>query len=684
MIEFLQRIKQRKLVQWAIAYVAAAFALLQGLDIVVNRFDLPSQILRLVIVAMTAGFFVVLVLAWYHGERGAQRVSGTELLIIGLVLAVGGGLLWLVAAHSAKPETKALAASPVPAPLAPSGLIPEKSIAVLPFDNLSRDPDNAYFVEGIQDEILTRLAKISALKVISRTSTTRYTSHPDNLRQIARELGVAHILEGSVQRAEGAARVNVQLIAAETDSHLWAETYDREIKNIFSVESEIAQNVADALRAKLLPQEMARVASVPTKNPEAYDLFLKAEYFANQIYSASATNPEETARQAAVLYERAVASDPGFALAYARLSYLKGKVYWYNIDPGPEVIDAAEKAAEHALALQPELGEAHLARGFVYYWGHRDYQPALAEFDKARQSLPNNATVFGAIGFVHRRLAQMEQGLHELEHSAVLDPRDNQWPREIGLTFGYMRRYGEALRAYDRCLALFPDDFEAQVYRVMTLLWSGDLDAASSALAAVPMKIDPQGSFSVARWQLAMLRRQPDGALAALEHAPAWLLDMIPSTREPVSLLRAQALLLKGEAGPAHAAFLEAKQTLDGLLANPRVEPAAQGCLALVYAGLGQKEAALSAGQRATAELPVARDVIIGGSYLVQLAMAEARLGVKDSALKHIEEVLAIPAGHALSMSLLRLDPAWDPLRDDPRFKALLTKYATDGKPVSR
>src|SRR5438105_4189142 len=316
-----------------------------------------------------------------------------------------------------------------------------KSIAVLPFENLSRDPENAYFVDGTQDEILTRLSKISALKVISRTSTTRYTSHPDNLRQIARELGVANMLEGSVQRAEGAVRVTVQLIETETDSHLWAETYDRDIKNIFSVESEIAQNVADALRAKLLPEETGRVANVPTKNPEAYDLFLKAEYFANQFYSARTKDTLEAVKRAANLYENAVADDPNFALAYARLAYLKARVYWYNIDPKPGVIDAAQHATERALTLQPELGEAHLSMGFVHYWGNRDYKPALAEFEKARKGLPNNPNILTAIAYVHRRQGKMEEALHELEQAPPLDPRDNQWPREIGSTFVYMRRY---------------------------------------------------------------------------------------------------------------------------------------------------------------------------------------------------------------------------------------------------
>jgi len=323
------------------------------------------------------------------------------------------------------------------------------------------------------------------------------------------------------------------------------------------------------------------------------------------------------------------------------------------------------------LALQPELAEAHLSMGYVHYWGRRDYDAALAEFDKARKTLPNSANVLTASAFVHRRQGKMEQALDELERSAALDPRYNLLAREIGSTFVYMRHYAEANPAYDRALALVPDDFETQVYRVTMLQMSGDFDAASRALATIPADIDPQGSVSFARWQLALAMHQPDVALVALEHAPAWLLSIWPNSREPVALLRAQALVQKGEIGPARAAFLEAQQALEGLLGKPRAQADAQSYLALVYAGLGQKEAALESGLRATENLPASRDVIVGGSYLTQLAMAEAQVGEKQSALNHIEQLLAIPAGHALSRASLRVDPVWDPLRNDPRFQKL-------------
>jgi TolB-like protein/Tfp pilus assembly protein PilF len=677
---FFAELKRRNVYKVAITYAVVAWLLVQAASILLPTFDAPAWVMKALVVFLGLGFVISVMISWAF-EATPEGLKRTEnvppdvaaalptwsrrkfAIFIVAVAMVAAGLL----AYQSLRSKSTLAPRPSDAAKA----IPQKSIAVLPFENLSRDPDNTYFVDGIQDEILTRLSKISALKVISRTSTMRYASHPPNLREIAQQLGVANILEGSVQRAGGDVRVNVQLIEAENDSHLWAETYDREVKNIFSVESEVAQNVADALRAQLLPAETARIANVPTNNPEAYDLFLKAEYFAKQIYSATAKDPAETARNAAALYEKAIGVDPNFALAYTQLSYLKARIYWYNTDPSQQAIDTARKAAERALELQPELAEAHLSMGYVHYWGHRDYDAALAEFDKAGKTLPNSANVLTAIAFVHRRLGKMEQGLDELRRAAALSPRDNLLAREVGSTLTYLRRYAEAIPQFDRALALVPDDFETQVSRVSTLQMSGNLDAASRALAAIPADIDPEGSVSFVRWHLALVRHQPDAALAALEHAPAWGLNAWPSTRQPVALLRAQALVRKGEVGPARGAFLEAQRALEGLLDKPRVQTEAQSSLALVYAALGQKKAALESGRRATETLPYSRDDMVGGFYLAQLAMVEAQVGEKQSALNHIEQLLAIPVGHVVSTASLRLDPVWDPLRSDPRFQKL-------------
>ena len=673
--------KQRKLVQWAVAYVAAAFALLQGIDIVAQQFGWPDGVRRGLTLAMVVGFFVTLVLAWYHGERGVQRVNGVELLILALLLSLGGFFLWRYA--SAAPTIAAGAGG-----AAPVGRIPEKSIAVLPFENLSRDPDNAYFVDGIQDEILTRLAKISALKVISRTSTMRYASKPDNLREIAKQLGVANVLEGSVQRESGALRVNVQLIKAESDSHLWAESYDREIKNIFSVESEVAQAVADALKATLLPAESARVTDVPTKNPVAYDFFLKAQYVFSQLQNSASKDPVADGRSATEMYRRAVAADPGFALAYARLSYLQSYLHWYGVDNSAVVIADARAAAEQALRLQPELPEAHLAMGYVHYWCHRDYEAALREYGLARAALPNNAEVVAAIGYVHRRQGAVDRGVPELQQAMVLDPRNSLLPREVANSYTALRRYAEADAAYARSLAIFPNDVEAQEQRAASILYSGDPEAATRILSAIPADTDPQGSVSLLRYKVAMTTRQPDRALAALAHSPEWLMTRWEHSLAPLSLLRAQALALKDEAAQSRADFLLAKEQLLPLLEQPHETADAQSYLGLVYAGLGDKEAALKAARAAVELLPMSRDVIVGAFYLERLARVEARVGESQSAINHLEQLLSSSGGETVSVATLRIDPAWDALREFPGFQALLKRYAAnsvtyekDGKP---
>jgi TolB-like protein len=672
MNEFLQRLKERKLVQWTVAYVAAAFALLQGIDIVAQRFGWPEQTMRLVIMALSVGLFVTLVLAWYHGERGAQRVTGTELLILALLLATGGGFLWQFAGASHERIVRsdappaATAASPAPA------AIPEKSIAVLPFENLSEDKANAYFATGMQDEILTRLVGIHDLKVISRTSTEQYASRPPNLKIVAEQLGVATVLEGGVQKADGKVRINLQLIDARSDSHLWAQNYDRDLKDVFAVQSDVAEKVADALKAQLLPAESARIASEPTKNPEAFDLFLKAEYFTSQINSASAKDPADVVRKAADLYGRAIAADPDFALAYARLSYLKAAAYFLGTDSSPQAVNAAQAAATQALALQPNLPEAHLAMGYVHYWGHRDYAAALAEFATARQSLPNDANVIAAIAYVHRRQGNLVQAISEFGQAAALDPRDTTLPGNLGDTFVSLRRYVEAEAACDRSLALDPDNMDAQVYRAAALRMRGDLEGASRSLAAIPADYDPQGSASLARFDLALAMRQPDAALAAIAKAPAWLLDNANNVLIPATLLRGQALARKGETGLARAAFLEAQQALQTLPRESQAQAGAVSNLAIVHAGLGQKDAALAAARRAADLMPLSRDMSAGVFNLARLAKIEAQVGETGVALNHIEQLLAAPAGRVVSAASLRTDPVWDPLRENPRFQKLI------------
>src|SRR5215216_2227604 len=556
-MNFFSELKRRNVYKVAIAYAVVAWLLIQAASIFFPTFDAPPWVMKIFIIAIICGFPVALIFSWafeitpegiklesdIEPSKSSKRRTGRKIVAVTIALAVVAAGLFvyqlvgrdhsLLAVARARRFNVENAEGRRRAVTAGSSAIPEKSIAVLPFENRSEDKVNAYFADGIQDEILTRLSKIADLKVISRTSTQHYKSAPENLPEIARQLGVAHIVEGSVQKNGDSVRVNVQLIKAANDSHLWADTFDRKLTDIFSVESEVARAIADQLRAQLTGQEEQVILAKPTKNPEAYDLFLKAEYFANQTYSASARNPGEISRQAADLYKKAYTEDPAFALAYARLAYLKARLYWYGTDPSAEAIDAAQNAASRALALQPELAEAHLAKGYVHYWGHRDYDAALAEFAKAHEALPNNANVLTAIAVVHRRQGKMSETMHELEQAAILDPRDNQLPRLIGETLVYMRRYAEADAPFHRTLVLFPDELEAQVYQVTALQMRGELEAASRLVATIPADSDPQGWVSFARYQLALAMRQPDAALAALERAPAWLLNSWPNSRQP-------------------------------------------------------------------------------------------------------------------------------------------------------
>ncbi len=691
--QFLEELKRRHVYRVAAAYAVVGWVLIEVATQVFPVFHFPDWAAQLVVLLILIGFPIAVVLAWAFDAtpEGVVRTpeapdisphrsrrAGIAVGLVGALIAAaaGGGYWWWHRTpagtdHAAAPSTiKTSANATVP--------IPAKSIAVLPFENLSAEKENAYFVEGIQDEILTRLAKISALKVISRTSTMRYASRPDNLREIGRQLGVATILEGSVQRDAGAVRVNLQLIDAGSDTHLWAETYDREVKNIFSVESEVAQKVADALKATLLPAESAQIANVPTKNPAAYDLFLKGQYLFNQLQTSSAKDPVAAGQAARDFYRHAVAADPDFALAYARLSYLESYLHWYGVDTSSAVISDARADADRALALQPDLPEAHLALGYVHYWCHRDYPAALSEFAIARTRLPNDAEVVAAIGYVHRRQGAALRGIPEMEQASLLDPRDSTLPREIANSYTALRRYAEADAYYARSLALVPDDMEAVAQRATSTMFRGDLKAAERMLTAIPAGTDPQGSISLLRFKLAMILRQPDKALAAIAHSPDWLMTRWEHSVAPIALLRGLALAMKGESGPARAAFLAAEKQLQALLDEPSRAADANSYLGLVYAGLGQKEAALKAGRAAVASLPMSRDPIVGAFYLERLARVEAQVGETQSAIDHIEQLMASAGGETISIATLRIDPGWDALRKEPRFQVLLTKYSEE------
>lgn len=689
-MSFFSELQRRHVYKVGAAYAVAGWLLVQAVTQVLPLFDISALVQRIIVLVVIAGFPVALVLAWVfdltpagivrtddqaEGEapvrtqpqRSLDRklnylLGGLLLLGFAYIVAQRGGL---IGADNAATE--------------PSAAI-GKSIAVLPFENLSADQDNAYFTTGMQDEILTRLAGIRDLKVISRTSTEQYASRPPNLRIVGQQLGVATVLEGSVQRVGGKVRINLQLIDAQTDSHLWAQNYDRDLADVFAVQSDVAEKVADALKAQLLPAESARLASVPTENIEAHDLYLKARYLFQTLQTGSARDPATSGQEAVALYRAAIAADPGFAVAHAQLSFLQSYLHWYSIDTSPAVVDEAQRNAERALALRPGLPEAHLAMGYVHYWGHRDYTAALREFGIARVGMPNNAEVLSAIGYVLRRQGDASFGIPELKQAELLDPQNSLLSKEIADSYAMPRRYDQADVAFLRSLAIFPGDTEAQVQRATVMIMRGDTAAAERLLAGLPADLDPEGSISRLRFRLQMLLRRPDAALAAIAGAPGWLMSRFEHSAVPVELLRGQALAFKGDADAARAAFLIAEKVLLPQLANPVTALDASSHLGLVYAGLSRKQAALSAARAASEGLPMSRDPMVGAYNLERTARVEAQVGESEAAIDHLIQLLQAPAGTVLSAAVLRIDPAWDALRQQPRFQKLLADPATKGE----
>jgi TolB-like protein/Tfp pilus assembly protein PilF len=680
MNEFFQRLKQRKLVQWAIAYVAAAFALLQGIDIVAQQFGWPEGVRRGITLGLVVGFFVTLVLAWYHGERGAQRVTGTELLIIGLVLALGGGFLWrFAAARSADSKTATV-------PNESKSVINAKSIAVLPFENLSSDKENAYFADGVQDEILTDLSKIADLKVISRTSVMQYKNGlARNLRKIGEELGVAHVVEGSVQRAANKIRVNAQLIDARNDAHLWGQTYDRDLADVFAIQSEIAKAIADQLQAKLSPNEKKAIEQPPTTDLAAFDLYSRAKSLL-LTRSFSATQ-DPGVRKAIELLDEAVKRDPSFFDAYCQLAYAHEQLYAvFGSDHTPARLALAEAAVQAAARLRPDAAETHLARAQYLYYGRRDYDGALAELEIARRALPNDPRLFQFTGFILRRRGQQEEGLRNLQRAVELDPRNFFTLQQIALSYSNLQHYDEAIAALDRALAIVPDNAETRANRdLYELCWKGDTrplhQTIDSILAQGPGAI---ASAADVWFFCALAERDPAAAqraLVALGDNP-WTLD------PPIFMSRSfgEGLLARMSKDEAHArAAFEAARTQQEKIVQAQPDYGPVLCvLAMIDAGLGHKELALEEGRRAIELTPVEKDVSNGSRVLQYFAITAAWAGEKELALQQLEAGLRAPdASQMLSYGALKLLPFWDPLRGDPRFEKIVESLAPKGNTAS-
>jgi TolB-like protein len=462
---FFAELQRRNVYKVAVAYVVVSWLTIQAASILLPTFEAPTWVMKVVVTFLILGFPVALIFCWAFEitPEGIKRESEIELdksiahhtgrKIVALTVVLGlmaGGLLvfQLLRSHANAPAV-------TPRQSEAAITIPEKSIAVLPFDSLSEDKSNAYFAEGIQDEILTKLATIADLKVISRTSTARYASKPEDLKTVSQQLAVANVLEGSVQRAGERVRVNVQLIDARADSHLWAKSYDGDAKDIFAVETEVSQQVADALQAKLSPVETKTIASAPTKDAAAYDLFLKAE---SEFRSAQISWRPESFQQAVEWYNQAITRDPAFALAIARLAECQLNVHWY-LDPLDDAhLAAIRTTIDHAVDKAPNLAETHVALGLFHYFGYRAYPEAAAEFRRAIKLQPNNSTALQYLGYVHRRQGQWQRALEELNKSLEQDPRDTLLTGNIANTYNFLRNYQEAIRFAKRALGVDPHE----------------------------------------------------------------------------------------------------------------------------------------------------------------------------------------------------------------------------------
>jgi TolB-like protein/Tfp pilus assembly protein PilF len=555
----------------------------------------------------------------------------------------------------------------------PTVAAPEKSIAVLPFENRSEEKANAYFAEGIQDEILTRLSKIADLKVISRTSTQHYKSAPENLPEIARQLGVAHILEGSVQKSGDAVRVNVQLIKAANDSHLWADTFDRKLTDIFSVESEVAKAIADQLRAHLTGQEEQEIAAKPTDNPEAYDAYLRG-----LAYTLKTATTPANALGAQKYLREAVRLDPKFALSWALLSYIDSRGYFTeSLQPTVALREEARQAAETALTLQPNLGEAVLAKGAYHYFCLKDYDTAVHYFEQARQFLPNSSRIPESLAYVARRRGQWDRGEAYFIEAERLDPRNVYLLTQHAYSYICLRRFPEALRKLDQVLNIIPDDVDTLAEKAGIAQAEGDLPRAAALLAPLHPNADDASALETQVYQ-AILERRPAQIIPRLKEILAKPDPALGYVNGALRFDLGWAQEVAGDHAVAQETWRQARSELESFLKEQPENDLLIGDLALTNMGLGDKAAALALAERAIAANPIEKDAADGPMPIEIFARVAARMGEPDRAIAALQKLLSIPyegalaANVPLTPALLRLDPMFDPLRNDLRFKKLV------------
>ncbi|HLC12595.1 MAG TPA: hypothetical protein VJK31_05010 [Chthoniobacterales bacterium] len=663
---FFEEVKRRKVYRVAVAYIIVAGGIIQIASAVFPAWELPNWSQRLVIVLLLAGFPIALILAWaFDVTPEGVRVTAPSpslpahrrgrrnlfiLLTIGVVVSAVTGFFLLPRASARKLD---------------------KSIAVLPFENLSDDKENAFFADGIQDDILTNLSKIGELKVISRTSVMPYRGKASNVRDIGKQLGVSNILEGSVRRSGNKVRVNVQLIDANSDEHIWASDYDRDITDVFAIQTDLAQKISDALQAKLSPAEKSRMERKPTENGEAYLAFVQAHNLANAVEEF------EKLKQSEQLYARAIQLDPTFALAIARYSLLESWIV-HIFERTTERREKARALAQQALQLQPDLPEAHLAMGFSLYYGDNDFEAALKEFEIAQRGLPNEAECYLALGAIQRRLGKWQESTDNLEKAVSLNPKDGWVFLNLALNYQMLRDFDAANKTVDRGLQLNPDSLGLwETKSKLAFAEKGDLSVSERAFEAaksIPMNNETKLRLAGSRAEVFLLERKYQEGLREAEKVSDGLLAGIPAALcGKYYLVGFARRALHDETG-ARTALLKAKDLLEGQLKQSPDSPDLHIQLAKVLAYLGEKDAALTEARHATEILPESKDAFSGPDITAGVAEVCGIVGENGRAIELLDGLLGRPS--AITVPLLKLSPAWDPLRSDPRFQALVDKYS--------
>jgi TolB-like protein len=682
---FFSELKRRRVYSVAVAYVVVAWLLIQVATQVFPFFSIPNWVVRLVVLLAIIGFPIAVVCAWAFEmtpegiklegdvDRRLTRKTGRKLTaLIVIVAAVAAGVTVFRFLHSQQ-GTEAVKQ------LRRAVAIESKSIAVLPFENLSEEKANAYFADGMQDEILINLAKIADLKVISRTSVMQYkTDARRNLREIGQQLGVAFLLEGRVQRAANRVRVNAQLIDSRSEANVWAQTYDRDLADIFAIQSEIAKVIAEQLQAKLSPNEKKAIEQPPTTDLAAFDLYSRAKSLLLTADISVTGDPD--LRKAIELLDEAVKRDPSFFDAYCQLAYAHENLYALRgSDHTPARLALAEAAVQASTRLRPDAAETHLARAQYLYYGLRDYAGALAELEIAQRALPNDPRLFELTGYILRRRGQSVEGLQNLRRAVELDPRNFLTLQQIALSYQFLGRYADSIAALDRALVIVPGNLETQALRgLFYFCWKADtrppLQTIDAILAQEPSAI--AGSADI--WFLCALAERDPGAaeqaLVAVGDNPCWAEGVINLSRSFGEGLLAR--MTKDEAR-ARTAFEAARAQQEKIVqAQPEYGPAL--CvLGLIDAALGRKGLALEEGHRAIALTPLEKDVNNGSRVLQYFAITAAWAGDKELAFLQLEAGLRAPdASQMLSYGALKLLPFWDPLRGDPRFEKIVASLA--------